>query len=252
MSFPTSMGRMSSSNRTNRHQCGTSTTRISPGLCVLVSLGLMVAFLLVLAIHEWPDETQPLLDSRQSLVPGETCTQPLTLSKDGLYRLDVALTREGIVTGQMILHVTADSGGSEEIASAVAPVERAEDLSKEIRRPYTFVDFHFPSEKAILSGQVWLSLESQASALVEVRGVESDQSDFHFALKVYYRRTVIDNLVIFAARLKGRSICVGLLLLLYAVLLASLCVSISRVTFCRAASLEAGPIGKADMKAGGR
>ena len=221
---------------------------ISPGLCVLVSLGLMVAFLLVLAIHEWPDETQPLLDSRRSLTPGETCTQPLTLSKDGLYRLDVALTREGIVTGQMILHVTADSAGSEEIASAVAPVERAEDLSKEIRRPYTFVDFRFPSEEAIPSGQVWLSLESRASALVEVRGVESDQSGFRFALKAYYRRTAMDNLAIFLIRLKDRSIYAGLLLLLYAVLLTSLCVSISRVTFCGLAGLEADPTGKVDME----
>jgi len=208
MSFLISMGRVSSLDRLKR------------GGGILPALGLMAAVLLILALHEWPDEVQPLLDSGQSLAPGETRAQPLTLSKDGLYRLDVALTRKGMVSGQVILCVTTDSAGSEEIASVRAPAERAEDLSQAIRRPYTFVDFRLSSNEIIPSGPVWLWLESQASAPVGVRGVKSTENGFRFALKTYYRRSAIDNLMIFLFRLNGRSIYAGLLLFLYAALVA--------------------------------
>lgn len=248
MSCRFSMARMPSLSGTNRRQRAGSTLTVLLGLCALTGLGLMAAFLFVLAAHEWPDETQPLLDSRRPLGPGETYTQPLTLSKGGLYRLDIALTRQGVVGGHVILHITADSAGLEKIASAVAPVERTEDLSKQIRRPYTYVDFHFPSEEVIPSGRVWLSLESRASAFIEVRGTEADERGFRAAFKTYYRRTFIDNLAIFAARLNGKSSWVGLVFFLYAMLLTGLSVSIGKITFCDAASFKAGSTGKGDMK----
>lgn len=192
------------------------------GWRVLASLAFLAIILLGLGFHEWPDETQPLFDFSQILLPGGTLSQPLNLSKDGLYRLDIALIREGTVTGSVSLRVTADTTGAQEIASAAVPAERAEDISQVIRRPYGFVAFRFPPQEIPGSRQVWLWLESKADAPLKVRSLKNAEGDHRFAFKAYYHRSAIGNLAIFFSRLHDRALYAGPLLLVYVALVVSL------------------------------
>ena len=188
-----------------------------------VGLGAVVAIWLALALHEWPDEVQRLSDGKQVLGPGQAYAQPLSLSKPGLYRVDVALFRKGAATGQVILRLTAGAEGVDEIAKATASVECAEDVSKVIRRPYTHVAFRLPTNRPVPVGSVWLWLESQADIPIGMRGTLPAENEFRLALKVYYRRSPVENLGILLSRLGGRGPYVGIILFVYGMLLTALC-----------------------------
>ncbi len=191
--------------------------------CIVMSTGIAVAALLILVCYQWPDETQPLLDSEQPFAPGEAHVQPLSLSKEGLYRLDVAMFRRGAAVGQVVLRLTADPDGADELAMASTPVERTEDVSVAIRRPYTYVAFELPADKIIPAGQIWLRLEPRTNAPVVLRGTESPEHEFSMAIKTYYRRSLVGNLATLLSRLGERGVYLGVVVIVYAVLLASLC-----------------------------
>jgi hypothetical protein len=191
--------------------------------CIVMSTGIAVAALLILACYQWPDEAQPLLDSEQPLAPGEAHVQPLSLSKEGVYRIDVAMFRRGAAVGQVVLRLTADPDGTDELAMASTPVERAEDVSVSIRRPYTYVAFELPADKTVPAGQIWLRLELRTSVPIVLRGTESPEHEFNVAIKTYYRRSFVGNLAILLSRLGERGVYLGAVVFVYAVLLASLC-----------------------------
>ena len=173
----------------------------------------MVAVLVGLAGHEWPDGGQPLFDGGADfqsadcpLGPGDTLREPLVLVRDGLYRLDIALTRRGPVNGRVVLRLTSDERGRNEIASAAVPVEAAEDVSQTIRRPYGFAVFRFSPVEDRDDRQVWLWLEAEADGPLGVRCLADSEAGRRIALKTYYRRSVGRNLALFLGRLTDRPV----------------------------------------------
>lgn len=192
---------------------------------------LLVLLVLVgLVLHEWPDGRQPLFDTDLPLAPGDCLQEPIVLARDGLYRLDVALTRRGPVTGHVVLCLTSDPQGREEIASTTVPADEAEDVSQALRRPYGYVAFRFSPVHSLHADRVWLRLESQADAPLGVRALEVPGVGSRVAMKTYCTRSPGRNLALFLTRLTDRSVpllnCVwsyGILLAVYASLLVSLC-----------------------------
>ena len=181
----------------------------------------MVACLLILACRQWPDEADSLLDARKPVAPGEAYVQPVFLSREGLYRADVALFREGDIDGELVLRLTADSSGTDEIAVATVPADRAEDVSRSIRRPCAYVVFEFAAHKLIPAARVWLWFEARTNASIVLRGTEGTSHDFRLALKVYYRRSLVENAAILLSRLGDKGSYLGVVVLLYGILLAS-------------------------------
>ena len=212
----------------------------------------MVAILAGLAGHEWPDGGQPLFDGGADfqsdggadfqsdggadfqsadcpLAPGDKLREPLVLMREGLYRLDIALTRQGTVSGRVVLRLTSDERGRNEIASAAVPAEAAEDVSRTMRRPYGFVGFRFSPVEGPGEGQVWLWLEAEADGPLGVRSLVDSEAESQIALKTYYRRSVGRNLTLFLGRLTDKPVGIlnspwsyGVLLALYAALLVAL------------------------------
>jgi hypothetical protein len=163
---------------------------------------LIAIVLLGLAWHEWPDDMQPAFNASRPLAPGDKLGEPLALTRGGLYGIDILLTRQGPVDGLVLLRVTADAQGVEELSRGTAPASAAEDLSQTIRRPYAFVTFRFPPLEASGGASVWLWLESEADGTLGVRYREGTGK---MALRSYYRRSLEGNLALFGRRLSKTS-----------------------------------------------
>ena len=200
--------------------------------CATLGVLFMMATLAGLARHEWPDGGQPLFNAgcAPALAPRAQIPELLVLAEEGLYRLDIALTRRGTVTGQVVLRLTSDRQGRNTIASATAPAAMAEDVSRTIRRPYGFVSFRFSPAEHLSDGPAWLWLEAETDGSLATRCLLDSQAGTHVALKTYYRRSAGRNLTLFLARLTDKSVGIlnspwsyGVLLVLYAALLVSLC-----------------------------
>jgi hypothetical protein len=197
----------------------------------------LIAILAGLALHEWPDGGQPLFDAGCALAPRAKISEPLMLTQEGLYRLDIALTRRGTVTGQVVLRLTSDRQGRNTIASAAVPATRAEDISRTIRRPYGFVSFRFAPAEDLSDGSVWLWLDAEPDGPLAARCLQDSQEGNQVALKTYYRRSAGRNLTLFLASLTDKSVSIlnspwsyGVLLVLYAALLVTLCRCVRRVS----------------------
>ena len=205
--------------------------------CATLGALYLIAILAGLALHEWPDGGQPLFDASCALAPRAKIPEPLVLTQEGLYRLDIALTRRGTVAGQVVLRLTSDRQGKNTIASATAPGTRAEDISRTMRRPYGFVSFRFSPAEDLSDGPVWLWLESETDSPLAARCLQDSQAGNQIALKTYYRRSAGRNLTLFLARLTDKSVSIlnspwsyGVLLVLYAALLVILCGCVRRVS----------------------
>ena len=216
----------------------------------MLSLVCVAAAVAGLAWHEWPGGGQPLFNGLRSLQPGSTVGEQLVPTQPGLHRVDVALTCRGPAAGQVILRITADPDGRNELARAAAPAGYIEQVSQPMRRPYTFVAFSFEPLREVAGIPIWLWVKSEADQPLGIRylkdpsptakgGLREGESEAsnatitrgHLTLRLYYRRSVIENLALFVERLTrerpgllGDSRLYVSLLILYAGLVGALLV----------------------------
>ena len=162
-------------------------------------LGVTAAFAIV-AWQDWPDDQQRLFDTQCRIAPGDSLSWPIVFETEGLRRVDVALLRDGRVSGRVALRLTADPGGERDIASAEVPASFAEDITQPVRRPYGYVPFEFAPVEHSVHGPVWLWLDSEASEPVSARCLDRGGAP-QLAFKTYRAKSARRNVALFFSRL---------------------------------------------------
>jgi len=171
------------------------------GWAVLLLWGIaMSATLAGLAWRDWPDAHQRLFDTQCPIAAEDSQVWPIVLGAGRLYRIDIALVRNGPVAGRVVLRLTSDRAGAYEIARAEVPAAWAEDTSRTVRRPYGYVPFQFTPVECPQRDPVWLWLESDADTAVAARCLDRDRVP-QLAFKAYHVKSLRENLAWFCARL---------------------------------------------------
>jgi len=179
---------------------------------------------------EWPTSRQPLFDAQCPIDAGTGSPWSITLESGRLERIDLALVREGPVSGRISVRLTHDVAGEREIACAAMPAVAAEDLSQPVRRPYCYVPFRFTPAVAADRGPAWLWLAADSDGTVAARCLLGDGIPL-LAMKTYYETLWRENVALLLARLvEGRHGVLGSVWL-YVALLAAYVALVARVAW---------------------